>query len=92
MENERYPIPRIFCGAHTRIGGVCRQPAMKNGRCRLHGGESKSGKEHGRYRHGMRTKEMMEHRRQMRAILQASKKIITDISKIEMDAVRILAD
>jgi hypothetical protein len=28
------------CGAHTRCGGECRQPAMPNGRCRLHGGLS----------------------------------------------------
>ncbi|MGH2669416.1 MAG: HGGxSTG domain-containing protein, partial [bacterium] len=28
------------CGAKTRAGYACRQPAMKNGRCRLHGGKS----------------------------------------------------
>jgi hypothetical protein len=28
------------CGAKTRAGCVCRQPAMANGRCRLHGGKS----------------------------------------------------
>jgi hypothetical protein len=28
------------CGAHIRSGDCCRQPAMKNGRCRLHGGLS----------------------------------------------------
>jgi len=28
------------CGARTRAGGRCRQPAMHNGRCRLHGGLS----------------------------------------------------
>jgi hypothetical protein len=28
------------CGARTRHGGPCRQPAMRNGRCRLHGGRS----------------------------------------------------
>jgi hypothetical protein len=28
------------CGAHTRAGDCCRQPAMANGRCRLHGGLS----------------------------------------------------
>jgi hypothetical protein len=28
------------CGACTRAGCPCRQPAMKNGRCRLHGGLS----------------------------------------------------
>jgi len=28
------------CGARTRSGECCRQPAMKNGRCRMHGGLS----------------------------------------------------
>jgi hypothetical protein len=28
------------CGARTRAGACCRQPAMRNGRCRLHGGLS----------------------------------------------------
>ena len=28
------------CGARTRCGGSCRQPAMHNGRCRMHGGLS----------------------------------------------------
>jgi hypothetical protein len=28
------------CNAETRAGGCCRQPAMKNGRCRMHGGLS----------------------------------------------------
>src|SRR6185312_90995 len=28
------------CGAHTRQGCPCRGPAMRNGRCRMHGGKS----------------------------------------------------
>jgi hypothetical protein len=28
------------CGAKTRVGGCCAQPAMRNGRCRFHGGKS----------------------------------------------------
>jgi hypothetical protein len=28
------------CGAKRRDGGSCRQPAMRNGRCRMHGGKS----------------------------------------------------
>jgi len=28
------------CGARTRAGGCCRQPAMANSRCRMHGGLS----------------------------------------------------
>src|SRR5688500_15140239 len=43
------------CGARTRYGGPCRQPAMRtNGRCRMHGGKTPSGLAspnllHGRY-------------------------------------------
>ena len=33
-----WPLPAA--AAHTRAGGCCRQPAMGNGRCRLHGGLS----------------------------------------------------
>lgn len=61
-----YPMPRTHCGAKTRSGGACRQPAMKNGRCRLHGGKSLSGREHGRYRTGFHTKEMKTFRRGLR--------------------------
>jgi hypothetical protein len=28
------------CGARTRTGTPCRAPAMRNGRCRMHGGMS----------------------------------------------------
>ncbi len=31
-------VPR--CGAKTRKGTPCQAPAMKNGRCRMHGGKS----------------------------------------------------
>lgn len=35
-----------LCGATSkRTGFPCRQPAMKNGRCRLHGGKTPKGKE-----------------------------------------------
>lgn len=86
METEHYPIPRKFCGARTRSGGSCKQPAMKNGRCRLHGGKSKSGKEHGRYKHGMRTKEMIEFKRQMCRLLRASKETIEELSDHNKDS------
>ncbi len=32
-------MPR-HCGAKTRAGGKCKAPAMRNGRCRVHGGAS----------------------------------------------------
>lgn len=31
------------CGAKTRQGGVCKQPALPNGRCHYHGGKSLAG-------------------------------------------------
>ena len=34
-----------FCGAHARsTGKPCQAPAMKNGRCKLHGGMSTGAK------------------------------------------------
>ena len=59
------------CGAKTRAGPSCRQPAMKNGRCRLHGGMSPGaprGERNGNYRHGLRTIEVAEQRRQAAAV------------------------
>ena len=83
MEIDRYPMPRIDCGAKTRAGGSCRQPAMKNGRCRLHGGKSKSGKEHGRYRHGGRTQETMAMRRQFAKLLREARRELREICRDE---------
>ncbi len=44
------------CGARTRQGLACRNPAMPNGRCRMHGGGST----------GPRTAEGLERMRQAR--------------------------
>lgn len=76
MKTEHYPMSRQHCGAKTRAGGKCRQPAMKNGRCRLHGGKSKAGREHGRYKHGFYTKEMIEERRQFAELLREAREIV----------------
>lgn len=40
------------CGAKTRAGGTCRQPAMENGRCRLHGGMTPRGLASPNFKHG----------------------------------------
>ena len=76
MRNKHYLIPRVYCGVRTRLGRSCRQPAMKNGRCRLHGGKSLSGKAHGRYVHGRRTKEAIEQQRQLKQLLRESKEFL----------------
>ena len=79
MENDHYPMPRKDCGAKTRAGGSCRQPAMKNGRCRLHGGKSLSGVAHGRYCHGMRTKENIEIHKNLRSLLREARQAVKDV-------------
>ncbi len=79
MEKFNYPMPRKFCGAKTRHGTRCRQPAMRNGKCRLHGGKSLSGKAHGRYRHGLFTKEAIEQKKTVSALLKAVKELILPI-------------
>lgn len=79
MKSDHYPMPRTYCGARTRVGGSCKQPAMKNGRCRLHGGKSKSGKAHGRYIHGQRTKEAIALRRQFAEFLREMRETLKRI-------------
>src|SRR5436190_14528130 len=65
------------CGARCRSGLSCRGPAMKNGRCRMHGGASPGaprGIRNGRYRHGRYTianKTMMAEMRQLQRVLRA---------------------
>ena len=57
--------PRIYCGARSKQNNhrPCRQPAMKNGRCRLHGGKSP-------IKHGLYTKQAMKEKRQLRAFMK----------------------
>lgn len=79
MKANTYPMPRIHCGARTRAGGTCRQPAMKNGRCRLHGGKSKAGQEHGRYTTGEHTKEAVAFRRSISKLLREARATLMGI-------------
>lgn len=79
MGTEHYPMSRTPCGAQTRGGANCHQPAMKNGRCRLHGGKSKSGKAHGRYKHGERTKESIAERRWLSELLRNAQYTLKEV-------------
>ena len=41
MSEKTHNEPLVLCGAKSkRTECPCKQPAMKNGRCRLHGGKS----------------------------------------------------
>lgn len=45
-----------LCGAKTKSGGTCKQPAKANGRCRYHFGNMPVGPAHPRYKHGRYSK------------------------------------
>jgi hypothetical protein len=73
---SRLPMHRSpRCCAQTRSSTPCRGPAMKNGRCRMHGGRSPgapAGSRNGRYRHGRytgETRSLMVDVRRLRAVL-----------------------
>jgi len=59
------------CGARTRRGTACRAPAMKNGRCRMHGGKSTGPKtpegleqmRQAKIKHGLYSSEFIDFRR-----------------------------
>src|SRR5580693_4086948 len=68
------------CGARTRRGTSCLAPAMRNGRCRLHGGKSPGGPlgaANGRYRHGRFTKEAKAARREAREAIRLIRYLVT---------------
>jgi len=70
------------CGAKTRKGTPCRGPAMRNGRCRMHGGKSTGPRtpeglersRKARWKHGAYSREVREQRvaarRELRAIVR----------------------
>jgi hypothetical protein len=60
------------CLARTRRGSPCQSPAMKNGRCRMHGGPSTGAPKGNRnaYKHGRYTQKAIEERRVLRTLLK----------------------
>ena len=71
---SRLPMHRSpRCGARTRAGSPCRSPAMRNGRCRLHGGLSPGAPKGNRnaFKHGRYTAEAVASRREVAALIRA---------------------
>ena len=76
------------CGAKARTNGhkPCRQPAMTNGRCRLHGGltrntgpkteEGKLKQKMACWKHGLRSKEAVEEAKRVRAFIKECKSLL----------------
>lgn len=64
------------CGAHCRTtGNPCRNPAMKNGRCRMHGGKS-TGRP---IIHGMNTKTKKKQYAEARRLLTTLKDMLASL-------------
>jgi hypothetical protein len=81
VELPLVPILHPFkqCGATGKRSGLpCVQPAMKNGRCRFHGGKSTGAKtpegmarQHtANYTHGLYSREHLAHMKQVQAVLR----------------------
>lgn len=93
LKNENPPgdfmkAPR--CGAKTRGDTPCQAPAMKNGRCRLHGGKSTGLKtpegieriRQAHLKHGEYTKEAIANRKEFNALLRKLKGNINEVNDI----------
>lgn len=69
------------CGAYSRrTGKPCRQPAMKNGRCRIHGGKS-TGPPKGNQnalKHGFYTREAIAGRKDIRRLMKDSIRLLKE--------------
>jgi hypothetical protein len=75
-------LPR--CGAHSRrTGRPCKGFAMANGRCRMHGGNSRGmpGKANPAYRHGLRSQEYIVERREARKVLRVVRDMIAQATE-----------
>jgi hypothetical protein len=71
------------CGAKTRSGKPCMSPAVSGKkRCRMHGGAPGSGAPRSNknaLKFGLYTREAIEERRQLRALVRQSRKLIQQI-------------
>lgn len=79
-DSRDYPMHRSRrCGARTRRGTPCAAPAMRNGRCRMHGGSSLAGKESPRYKHGWYTQSAIAQRKETSALLRSAREALRDL-------------
>ncbi len=71
------------CGARTRAGRPCQAlPVHGKKRCRMHGGAAGSGAPRGNQnalKHGRYTRDAIAARRQLRALVRQSRKLIEQI-------------
>jgi len=91
LKNDNPPgdfMKALRCGAKTRKGTPCQAPAMKNGRCRLHGGKSTGPKtpegieriRQSHLKHGEYTEEAIASRKEFNALLRELRGTINEIN------------
>ena len=69
------------CGARTRRGTPCRSPAMANGRCRMHGGNS-PGAPRGNsnaLKHGRYSAAAIAERRELAALIRSMRRLVAEV-------------
>jgi hypothetical protein len=83
LRNTRAMLASPRCGAKTRCGGACRSPAVHGKpRCRMHGGAPGSGApkaNHNARKHGLFTRDAIEERRRIRALLGEAWKLLEEM-------------
>jgi hypothetical protein len=75
------------CGARTRSGGTCRSPAMRNGRCRMHGGKSTGPRtaeglermRQAKTKHGLYSAETRQLLRSLRALQRSARRVLDTV-------------
>lgn len=75
------------CEATTRQKALCQSPAMKNGRCRMHGGCSTGPKtiqglnnsQRANWKHGVYSRESLERRQEAKNIIKKAYSLIKSI-------------
>jgi hypothetical protein len=85
--NYLTPAPR--CGAKTRGGTPCQGPAMKNGRCRLHGGlstgpktpEGLSRSRVANWKHGKYSAEKVAMRKGISALIREGRELVKALGR-----------
>lgn len=89
------PLNAPRCGAKTRKGTPCRSAAMKNGRCRMHGGSSTGPRtpegidriRASRTKHGRYSAASIAARRQARAALREIRALLRSAATTEAEMV-----
>jgi uncharacterized protein YjcR len=83
--NTKAMLSSLRCGARTRSGAPCQSPAVQGKRrCRMHGGAEGSGAPIGNQnalKHGRYTREAIESRKALRAMLRQASKLIRNLDE-----------